>query len=152
MEESDARIPACSYICEMTHGYQNEVFENMIKCFMDNQCMSHYPRDGICKGEDKDGVQSITSLDQVRGDWWVVRGLNCGHGDYPGGYDGKDDAFCLSLKSMNKKQLQKSKVDRNQAEAFIVVFDSYMTKKLRKKKIKTLNVEVARINFAKFFR
>jgi len=88
VEETDARIPACSYICEMTHGYQNEVFENMIKCFMENQCMSHYPRDGICKGEDKDGVQSITSLDQVRGDWWVVRGLNCGYGDYPGGYDG----------------------------------------------------------------
>ena len=120
MEESDARIPACSYICEMTHGYQNEVFENMIKCFMDNQCMSHYPRDGICKGEDKDGVQSITSLDQVRGDWWVVRGLNCGHGDYPGGYDGKDDAFCLSLKSMNKKQLQKSKVDRNILQGILV--------------------------------
>ena len=53
----------------------------------------------------------------VRGDWWVVRGLNCGHGDYPGGYDGKDDAFCLSLKSMNKKQLQKSKVDTLQPTA-----------------------------------
>ena len=24
---------------------------------------------------------------QVRGDWWVLRGLNCGEGDFPGGYD-----------------------------------------------------------------
>ena len=26
---------------------------------------------------------------QVKGDWWVTRGLNCGQSDdYPGGYDG----------------------------------------------------------------
>ena len=88
VEEPNQKIPACSYICEMTHGYENKAFEDMIKCYMENQCMGHYPRDGICKGEDKDSVQSITSLDQVKGDWWVVRGLNCGYGDYPGGYDG----------------------------------------------------------------
>ena len=51
--------------------------------------MGHYPRDGICKGQDGDSDQSITSLEQVQGDWWVVRGLNCGFGDYPGGYDGE---------------------------------------------------------------
>ena len=25
---------------------------------------------------------------QVKGDWWVLWGLNCGEGEYPGGYDG----------------------------------------------------------------
>ena len=30
----------------------------------------------------------IVSSTQIQGDWWVTWGLNCGEGDYPGGYDG----------------------------------------------------------------
>ena len=73
----------------MTHGYENPQFIDLIKCFVDQKCLDDSPRDGICKGSDEEAVQTITSLDQVAGDWWVVRGLNCGKGDYPGGYDGK---------------------------------------------------------------
>ena len=53
------------------------------------------PRDGICKGDDQDAVQNITSLQQVAGDWWVIRGLNCGGGDYPGGYDGELPGYAM---------------------------------------------------------
>ena len=36
----------------------------------------------------EDGVQTITDLGQVQGDWWVIKGLNCGQTEeYPGGYD-----------------------------------------------------------------
>ena len=28
------------------------------------------------------------SIFQIKGDWWVIRGLNCGQNDFPGGYDG----------------------------------------------------------------
>lgn len=82
------KVAACAYICEMTHGYENPHFIDLVKCFVNEKCLRPYPRDGICKGENKDAVQTIKSLVQVEGDWWVIRGLNCGWGDYPGGYDG----------------------------------------------------------------
>jgi len=88
IEQPKEKVASCAYICEMVEGYENEPFEDSLKCMMEYNCMADYPRDGICKGNDNDAVQSITSLDQVAGDWWVIRGLNCGFGDYPGGYDG----------------------------------------------------------------
>ena len=82
------KVPACAYICEMTDGYENAPFLDLIECFVQQRCLYDYPRDGICLGQDGDVVKTIKSLDQVAGDWWVIRGLNCGYGDYPGGYDG----------------------------------------------------------------
>ncbi len=32
-------------------------------------------------------AQDITDLNQVSGDWWVVKGQNCGQEGWPGGYD-----------------------------------------------------------------
>ena len=26
-------------------------------------------------------------MEDIQGDWWVVRGVNCGESPYPGGYD-----------------------------------------------------------------
>jgi len=84
-----ARVAGCAYTCEMTHGYENEEFLDEIKCLVNNGCLTNYPRDGICHGDDSHGIPNLKSLDQVKGDWWVTRGLNCGQSDdYPGGYDG----------------------------------------------------------------
>ena len=88
IEEKLDRVAACAYICEMTHGFENPYFLELIQCYVNNDCLVQYPRDGICYGEDKDGIQNLKVMDQVKGEWWVVRGLNCGYGDYPGGYDG----------------------------------------------------------------
>ena len=88
VEEKLDRVAACAYICEMTHGFENPYFLELIQCYVNNDCLVQYPRDGICYGEDKDGIQNLKVMDQVKGEWWVVRGLNCGYGDYPGGYDG----------------------------------------------------------------
>ena len=58
-------------------------------CMIEHSCMSHYPQDGTCVASESDGVEELTSMDMVSGDWWVIRGLNCGHSDeWPGGYDG----------------------------------------------------------------
>ena len=65
INEKAEKIAACAYICEMTHGYENSDFLEVINCFLNNQCFSEYPRDGICYGTDDDGVKSLTSLDQV---------------------------------------------------------------------------------------
>jgi len=83
------RQAMCGYICEMTDGYENPVFEDVMLCMIDNKCLPDYPRDGECVAKsDSDAVQTLTSMKQVQGDWWAIRGLNCGYDDdYPGGYD-----------------------------------------------------------------
>ena len=50
----------------MTHGYENAEFLENMQCLIDNQCLPQYPDDGICYGQDSDGLKSITSMDQVR--------------------------------------------------------------------------------------
>ena len=78
----------CAYICEVTDGYMNPQFEETMLCMIEGQCMSHYPKDGECVATDKDTVQTITDMSQVAGEWWVIKGLNCGKSEeYPGGYD-----------------------------------------------------------------
>jgi len=64
------KVAACAYLCEMTHGYQNTQFTDVIGCMLDNECLIEYP------------------MEDIEGDWWVLRGINCGHSGYPGGYDG----------------------------------------------------------------
>jgi len=78
----------CAYICEVTDGYMNPQFEDLMLCMIRGGCMSNYPKDGECRAADEDTVQTVTSMDQVSGEWWVIAGLNCGvSDDYPGGYD-----------------------------------------------------------------
>ena len=50
----------------MTHGYENEEFLDEIKCLVNNGCLTNYPRDGICHGDDSHGIPNLKSLDQVR--------------------------------------------------------------------------------------
>ena len=61
-----ARVAGCAYTCEMTHGYENEEFLDEIKCLVNNGCLTNYPRDGICHGDDSHGIPNLKSLDQVR--------------------------------------------------------------------------------------
>lgn len=72
------RAPGCAYICEMTTGYKSPAFTDLMTCGKDNKCLPFYPDDGECLATDSDALQNITSLDQVAGDWWVVKGINCG--------------------------------------------------------------------------
>jgi len=105
------RTPGCAYLCEMTTGDQSTVFTELMDCMAvkddkgNPRCMAKYPDDGECLATDKDAVQNITTLDQIAGDWWVVKGINCGQQtdgtpfhsypprnptpgkNYPGGYD-----------------------------------------------------------------
>ena len=50
----------------MTHGYENREFLDTIGCLVESECLMDYPRDGVCLGEDKDALQNIKSLKQVR--------------------------------------------------------------------------------------
>eukprot|EP00929_Paragymnodinium_shiwhaense_P093049 TRINITY_DN5309_c0_g1_i1.p1 TRINITY_DN5309_c0_g1~~TRINITY_DN5309_c0_g1_i1.p1 ORF type:complete len:402 (-),score=89.56 TRINITY_DN5309_c0_g1_i1:302-1435(-) len=72
------RAPGCSYICEMTTGYKSPAFTDLMTCGKDNKCLPFYPDDGECLATDADALQNVTSLDQLEGDWWVIKGINCG--------------------------------------------------------------------------
>eukprot|EP01065_Artemidia_motanka_P053034 TRINITY_DN973_c0_g1_i2.p2 TRINITY_DN973_c0_g1~~TRINITY_DN973_c0_g1_i2.p2 ORF type:complete len:330 (+),score=118.73 TRINITY_DN973_c0_g1_i2:59-991(+) len=73
------RAPGCSYLCEMTTGYQSKSFTKLIECAGErNKCLPIYPDDGSCLATDADAVQNLTSLSQLEGDWWVIKGINCG--------------------------------------------------------------------------
>ena len=66
LDERYDRIAGCAYICEMTHGYENKEFLDTIGCLIDNKCLDDYPNDGVCLGEDKDGMENIQTLEQVK--------------------------------------------------------------------------------------
>jgi len=73
------RAPGCAYLCEMTTGYQSPSFTKLIECAGErHSCLPRYPDDGACLATDADAVQNITSLSQLEGDWWVIKGINCG--------------------------------------------------------------------------
>jgi len=78
-DDGHNRAPGCAYLCEMTSGYTSPHYTKMIECIGErNNCLPTYPNDGECLATDADAVQNITSLDQIAGDWWVVKGINCG--------------------------------------------------------------------------
>jgi len=78
----------CQYECEMTLGAGNEKFEALLQCMADNGCFPDLPSDGYCLASETDTVQEVTSFEDFAGDWWVVRGVNCGQDDvWRGGYD-----------------------------------------------------------------
>jgi len=86
--EGEPDVSQCQFECEMTLGQGNEPFENLLNCMAKNDCFPEVPPDGICLPSTEDTVQSIESIEEVAGDWWVVRGINCGQDDvWRGGYD-----------------------------------------------------------------
>lgn len=110
-DDQHNRAPGCAYLCEMTTGYKSEAYTKMIECMGErHKCLPSYPDDGDCLATDADALQNLTTLDQLEGDWWVVKGVNCGQvsdgtpftpkgvpplpslsptkgRNYPGGYD-----------------------------------------------------------------
>ncbi len=76
----------CSFACGMLDG--NENFSNLLKCMVDNGCMPQYEDDGLCLAADSDALQDLVDIDSVKGDWWVLKGQNCGQDDvWRGAYD-----------------------------------------------------------------
>lgn len=75
----------CSFACGMTDG--NEHFRALLKCMVEGGCMPEYEPDGTCLARDDQALQDVVSLEQVQGDWWVLKGQNCGQEGWRGGYD-----------------------------------------------------------------
>ena len=95
-----SQVAACAYICEMTHGYENEVVPFIGIHLANPLCLpevswpdslhawqwgpgtistgfentwdwhTHQQQDGPCKGEDTDAVTNVQTMDDIKGDWW----------------------------------------------------------------------------------
>jgi len=78
----------CDLICELTYGYNNTQYTNVLQCATKHNCLPVTTHDGICLAQDVDTVQNITSMKQMSGKWWILSGLNCGQDEnWPGGFD-----------------------------------------------------------------
>merc|ERR1719412_3291358 len=89
---------ACQFVCQWELGQTNQHYLDLLTCMGQNKCLSMQP-DGICLGGPSDTTTEITSLDQIQGDWWILKGQNCGQDEtWNGGYD----AYPCQLQSFAK--------------------------------------------------
>ena len=66
--DSEEKVAACAYLCEMTHGYENTECEGMMGCMLDSGCLLQYPEDGPCVGSDSDALQSVHTMEDIEGE------------------------------------------------------------------------------------
>jgi len=79
----------CVLECGLEQLSSDPVYQSLQSCMVDNQCIPKREPNGICLAKHQDAMQNITQLDMVKGDWWVVKGQNCGQDEvWSGGYDG----------------------------------------------------------------
>lgn len=78
---------ACDLLCELTYGYNSTKYRNLMQCMSDHSCLPMSPSDGICLANDSDTIKNLTDMAQVKGKWWILRGLNCGQKGWPAGFD-----------------------------------------------------------------
>ncbi len=76
----------CNYLCEI--DYMNSTtYRNVVQCMVDHKCIPKMKPDGVCLANDSEALQNITSMSQVQGKWWVLKGINCGQKGWPAGFD-----------------------------------------------------------------
>jgi len=70
--------PDCGYQC----GYWNGglPIQPLLQCQVDNHCVPDPAptAGGKCIGTDDDADKRFNTVDDLAGDWWVVKGKNCG--------------------------------------------------------------------------
>jgi len=84
---SKPNVDGCNLVCELTYGYGNPEYTDVLKCMVKTGCIPKSPMDGVCLATNNQTIQNLTSMSQVRGKWWIVRGLNCGQKGWPGAFD-----------------------------------------------------------------
>lgn len=82
-----ANKESCNLLCELTYGYNSSKYREVLQCMSDHGCLPTSPPDGKCLAQDTDTVKNLTNLAQVKGKWWILRGLNCGQLGWPAGFD-----------------------------------------------------------------
>ena len=78
---------SCNLLCELNYGYNSTQYRTLVQCMSDHGCLPKTPSDGKCLAQDTDTLKNLTNLSQVKGKWWILRGLNCGQSGWPAGFD-----------------------------------------------------------------
>ena len=59
--------PGCNLLCQLTDGYENENYKQLLRCMSAHQCLPvSTTSDGICKAKRSDGLKDVTSLDDIK--------------------------------------------------------------------------------------
>ncbi len=85
--QGKADVEACDLLCELTYGYNSTKYRSLLQCMSDHGCLPKSPPDGTCLANDSDAIKNLTNMSQVKGKWWIIRGLNCGQPGWPAGFD-----------------------------------------------------------------
>jgi len=75
----DSTSGTCILDCGLEKISNNEKFQNLMHCMVDHNCVPPVPENGVCLADDSDAL-NITDLSTLKGDWWVLKGQNCGQG------------------------------------------------------------------------
>ena len=78
---------ACNLLCELNYGYNSTRYREMMQCMGTHHCLPKTKPDGECLATDNDTVRNLTSMQQLKGKWWILKGLNCGQEGWPAGFD-----------------------------------------------------------------
>jgi hypothetical protein len=81
--ECDQTKPGCDLNCEVKETRDISLFTEFTECIFDNKCRDQMPDDGKCRVKDADGQKNLTTVDDIAGDWWVIRGLNPHYDSFP---------------------------------------------------------------------
>jgi len=86
--EKETTSGTCVFDCDIERISNDSPYQTLMKCSVDHHCMPEQPINGKCLAEDSEAIQSITDLEPLSGDWWVLKGQNCGQDDlWKGGFD-----------------------------------------------------------------
>lgn len=82
---------SCDFECEQ-EGYGNGPLDRFLQCSADHDCLPKlgpdcYPaakcRHDTCNATNAEAVQTLTSLEHFRGEWWTLTGVNPHYDYYP---------------------------------------------------------------------
>merc|ERR1719221_91788 len=82
---------SCDFECEQ-EAYANKPLNQFMQCSADHGCLPKtdpecYPaamcRHGNCNATNEEAVQTLFSLDQFKGEWWTLTGVNPHYDYYP---------------------------------------------------------------------
>jgi hypothetical protein len=112
----------CDLLCQFKYGYGNVPYTTLLRCMADHDCLPQSPMNGKCLAPTRSSssasinsssgfeggtgtvVSNLTSYDQIQGQWWIVRGLNCGQDEtWSAGFDAfpcQFDNFVLEDKDL----------------------------------------------------
>lgn len=119
----------CDLLCQFNYGYGNAPYTKLLRCMADHDCLPQSPMNGKCLAPRSSGdgvgvgstvVSNLTSYDQIQGQWWIVRGLNCGQDEtWSAGFDAfpcQYDNFVLEDKDPTLSNSDMTKTEMPQQE------------------------------------